>query len=375
MAGWASEFRKCHKPRLAGLGVILCVQYLLATAAAFGQTTTSATTAPDATTDQSTSTPTATAEPPAPPAVNNPHWTADGCRQCHEMTGGKPKAITVTAVDALCVSCHDGAKSPAEIHPISLKMLDRTGPNPGWPTLDGKLFCLSCHDIRQQCDPAAQRPDTNTAFLRQTFPPPATQPVATTDPNAPAGDQSAQLAAVNPNPFCDNCHAPDQFQKFSPHRMLAGDGHTVIEQRCEVCHSKPMDRNATARTGNASLRADMVTLCRSCHPHHRDINRKGHVGTTIPPHMLVYMRARELTGLLDAPSDDLMKQLTDEKAMPMQMVPDAQGRIVCTTCHNPHEKGTFSPNCVLDDRSLRLVNGHLFTPVRGQAFCRRCHTF
>ena len=347
--------------------MILCVHYLLTAVASFGQTTTSATTLPDAN-DQSNS------APAAPPAVNNPHWTADGCGQCHEMTGGKPKAIAVEAVDALCVSCHDGAKSPAEAHPISLTMVDRTGPNPGWPTLNGKLFCISCHDIRQQCDPAAQRPDTNTAFLRQTFPPPSTEPAA--DPGAPPPDPATtQAVVINPNPFCDNCHGPDQFQKFSPHMMLAADRHTVIEQRCEVCHSKPMDRNATARTGNASLRADMVTLCRSCHPHHRDINRKGHVGTTIPPQMLVYMRARELTGLLDSPSDDLIKQLTDEKAMPMQMVPDAQGRIVCTTCHNPHEKGTFSPNCVLDDRSLRLVNGHLFTPVRGQTFCRRCHTF
>ena len=155
--------------------------------------------------------------------------------------------------------------------------------------------------------------------------------------------------------------------------MLAEDQHTVIEQRCQVCHSKLMDRSATTRSSSASLRADQVTLCRSCHPHHRDISRAGHVLATIPPAMLAYMRARELTGLLDAPSQDLLRQLQDEHAGPTLMVPDSHGRIVCSTCHNPHEQGTFAANCVLADRSLRLIKGHLLTPVRGQIFCRRCH--
>jgi hypothetical protein len=229
-------------------------------------------------------------------------------------------------------------------------MEGRNGSNPGWPTLKGALYCLTCHDVRQECDTTAQRPDTNSAFLRQ-----------------------SQTTGGDPTPFCGNCHAPEQTPKFNPHRMLAADQHTIIEQRCQVCHSKPMDRNATKRSGDPSLRADMVTLCRSCHPHHRDISRAGHVLTTIRPPMLIYMRARELTGLLESPSPDLIKQLQDEHAKPTLMVPDAQGRIVCSTCHNPHEQGTFAPNCVLDDRSLRLIKGHLLTPVRGQLFCRRCH--
>jgi predicted CXXCH cytochrome family protein len=303
-----------------------------------------------------------------PAATVNPHWTADGCTQCHTMTAGKPAPIASDKIDPLCISCHDGAKASAEAHPIASDMTQRTGPNPGWPTLNGKLACITCHDIRQQCDASAGQPDTNASFLRQTFIP-TSQP--TTDP--PAADATPQ--PPQPAPFCDNCHAPAQLPKFNPHMMLASDRHTVLEEKCQVCHSHPMDRQATERSGDPSLRADMVTLCRSCHPHHRDINRAGHVFTIIQPPMLVYMRARELTGLLDTPSDDLLKQLTDEKARPTEMIPDAQGRIVCTTCHNPHQQGTFTPNCVLDDRSLRLVSGHLFTPVRGQKFCRRCHTF
>ncbi|MGA2441595.1 MAG: cytochrome c3 family protein [Tepidisphaeraceae bacterium] len=321
------------RPRPAGwLGLAVCILWV-GSSAAWGQ-----------------------ASRPSPAA--NPHWSADGCGKCHEMRGGKALPIASESVTALCVSCHDGERASDEIHPINMKMDGRAGPNPGWPTLKGELDCVTCHDVRQECDAAAQRPDTNAAFLRQ-------GQIPTTDPTA----------AADPMPFCDNCHAPEQTPKFNPHLMLAGDQHTIIEQRCQVCHGKPMDRNATARSGSASLRADQVSLCRSCHPHHRDISRAGHVLAIIRPPMLVYMRARELTGLLEAPSQDLIKQLQDEKAGPTLMVPDAQGRIVCSTCHNPHEQGTFAANCVLADRSLRLVKGHLFTPVRGQIFCRRCHNF
>jgi predicted CXXCH cytochrome family protein len=310
---------------------------------------------------------TARAQTSRPTAAINPHWTPDGCTACHQRSGDKTLPIAAESVTPLCVSCHDGQRASDEVHPINSSMTGRSGPNPGWPTVNGSLSCQTCHDTQQQCDPSAQRPVTNSAFVRQTLALPAgaaTQPTTAPD-----------IADLDPVPFCDNCHAPQQTPKFSPHLMLAADQHTVIEQRCQVCHAKPMDRTATARSGDASLRSDQVTLCRSCHPHHKDISRAGHVGSTIAPDMLVYMRARELTGLINRPSADLITQLTTDKARPTLMVPDATGRIVCTTCHNPHEQGVFAADCVLADRELRLVGGHLLTPVRGATFCRRCHTF
>ena len=134
-----------------------------------------------------------------------------------------------------------------------------------------------------------------------------------------------------------------------------------------------MANTAMVRSSDMALRADVVTLCRSCHPHHRDISQAGHILVAIPPSMLAYMRARELTGLLGQPSPDLLKQLTDDHAKPVYMVPDSEGRVVCYTCHNPHQQGTFPPDSVLEDRALRLRDGHLLTPVRGGQFCRHCH--
>ena len=272
----------------------------------------------------------------------NPHWDRAACNDCHQIASSQPQPIAEPAITPLCLSCHDGKRASSESHPIGRAFDPKSMTNPGWPMPNGTVQCQSCHDARLACDPATTQPETNATFLRQT-------------------------AA----PFCENCHRPQSTPKLNPHRMLSHG--QPIEARCDICHSKPMNSAAMARTGDASLRADVVTLCRSCHPHHRDISTTGHVLATIPTDMLAYMRARELTGLLGMPDPDLLKQLTDQHAMPILMVPDSQGRVVCYTCHNPHQQGTFPPDSVLSDRALRLVGGHLLTPVRGSQFCRHCH--
>jgi hypothetical protein len=276
-------------------------------------------------------------------AAADPHWSKDACSTCHVGTVGP---IAPASVTPLCVSCHNGVRASEEAHPVGRLMTPQMS-DPGWPTVSGAVGCLTCHDVKQQCDPNADRPETNASFLRQ--------------------------AANATAPFCESCHRDEQVPKFNPHRMLEDDLQTPIQQKCQVCHEKTMDASTGVRSGDMALRADQVTLCKSCHPHHRDISPVGHVLARIQPGMLVYMRARELTGLLTTPGQDLIRQLAEQNATPQMMVPDSQGRVVCSTCHNPHEKGTFPSASVLDDRSLRLMKGHLITPVRGELFCRHCH--
>jgi hypothetical protein len=275
--------------------------------------------------------------------ANNPHWNKTACGTCHP---GKPGPVAAAGVTVLCISCHDGVHAGDEAHPVGRAMTASLA-NPGWPTVNGTVQCLTCHDVKQQCDTAAERPEGNASFLRQ--------------------------AANDETQFCANCHREGQINKFNPHLMLAADQHTPIEQRCQVCHDKPMDNTAMTRGADASLRAEQVLLCKSCHPRHKDISTTQHVLAVIPPEMLAYMRAREMTGLLNSPSPDLIKELQAQHAKPTMMVPDAQGRVVCTTCHNPHEQGTFAPDSVLSDRSLRLMKGHLVTPTRSELFCHHCH--
>jgi hypothetical protein len=278
------------------------------------------------------------------PSAADPHWSKDACGTCH---GSKVGPIAATVVTALCLSCHDGVHATDEAHPVG-RLMSASVVDPGWPTVSGTVQCFTCHDVKQQCDATVDRPQDNASFLRQ--------------------------AADGTTTFCANCHRDSKIAKFNPHMMLQADRHTPIEPRCDVCHDKPMDTSAMTRSGDASLRADQVTLCRSCHPHHKDISPMGHVLTVIPPEMLAYMRAREITGLLEMPSQDLIKQLQTDHAKPTLMVPNSLGQVVCSTCHNPHEQGTFAPDSVLSDRSLRLIKGHLMTPTRGELFCRHCHS-
>jgi hypothetical protein len=273
----------------------------------------------------------------------NPHWNKDGCGTCHQ---GKPGPVTTGTITASCLKCHDGQHASDEAHPVG-RTMKATMVDPGWPTLNGSVQCLTCHNIKMQCDTNALRTEDNSSFLR---------------------------SGTNPQtPFCDNCHRDLKVTRLNPHLMIDADTHKPITKSCDLCHEKPMDPTITMRTGNSLLRADQAVLCKSCHPHHKDISPTGHVGTAIPESMLVYMRARELTGLLDSPSPDLIDELTAKHARPQKMVGDANDRIVCTTCHNPHQQGVFASDCDLADRSLRLVKGHLITSTRSELFCRKCH--
>jgi len=279
----------------------------------------------------------------APQTASNPHWSKDGCVTCHPTSAGRTLPIAPEAITPLCLSCHDGAHASAEAHPVGRTFESDKMNNPLWPMPNGKIACETCHDSRQACDASLERPETNASFLRPTT-----------------------------APFCASCHKPEATPKLNPHRMIADDG-SIIEAKCVICHTRTMDNSRMTRSGDPTLRADVITLCRSCHPHHRDISQAGHIDVPIPADMLAYMRARELTGLLSVPSADLIKQLADEHAQPVYMIPDGQGHVVCYTCHNPHQAGTFPAMSVLSDRSLRLVRGHLLTPVRGSQFCRHCH--
>jgi hypothetical protein len=58
------------------------------------------------------------------------------------------------------------------------------------------------------------------------------------------------------------------------------------------------------------------------------------------------------------------------------MVPDKNGVVVCTTCHNPHQAGVFPPDSVLSFRAMKLTGKNsVASPVRGQVWCRHCHDF
>lgn len=271
----------------------------------------------------------------APPRYNeagtsNPHWAADGCRECHAGEGERIEPIPAEQVDRLCLSCHDGVRAGRDAHPIGRPV---TGENlrlpEGWPAVDGRLGCLTCHDIARHCDAEAIRPRTNPLLLRGTV----------------AGD-----AAM----FCTSCHTQQQPLRLNPHQapqLAAGQWHAS----CDVCHAEPLAWSpAGQRRGEPALRAEADVLCLSCHVRHWDYFPEGHLGQVVPD------------------ESSLASAAAQRWSRPAEL-PLVDGRIACVTCHNPHAPGLFAADSPLGlvsqaetDRgaSLRLARPEL---------CQACH--
>jgi predicted CXXCH cytochrome family protein len=291
----------------------------------------------------------------APPnKAPNPHWKSESCESCHTYTAGRVTPVPRQRIEQLCVTCHDGDRAGDEAHPVGRGFADDAEGvrRPDWPLVANQVTCITCHDVKLQCEPSVQRPRTNAAFLR--------------DRQHAAADQ----------PFCANCHVPDAYPKYNPHAMLVpGAADAIDQQKCLFCHDRVPDRNQTQRTGDPQLRQGELQICTSCHRQHLDPYSRGHIGTRVGEDMRAYMRAREVLGLTSSPSPQLLEQIKAQKIAPTRMALDREGRINCSTCHNPHEHGTFPLTSPLAYRGIRIAEGKTLSPVRGEQWCRHCHDY
>lgn len=268
--------------------------------------------------------------------VANPHWSPAGCVVCHEGQSPPYQTIAHARVDALCWQCHDGKHAPQEVHPVGRTFAGEGVKRPeGWPVLDGRLSCLTCHDVLQACDAERRRPQENAAFLRGDTGPPSLR-------------------------FCAQCHttaAQESGPRNSPHFMLNEDG-TVNHHVCQFCHAGAMSAEGQmARTENPRLRSDGITLCISCHRRHVDYFEPGHIGHRVPleirEHMKRFTADRVFSRSPATQPSRLQTDWTGDEILPL----GERGRIVCSTCHNPHQAGVFP------DASILAVGAMAFAPL------------
>lgn len=263
-------------------------------------------------------------------SVVNPHWAADRCSACHSADGGRaPRRIAAERVNDICLECHDGRKAHAEPHPIGRKATtDHVTLPSGWPTVDGRIACLTCHDVQRHCEASASRPAVNPAMLRHHEP-------------------------EDPMSLCMQCHQADDSWRISPHNQIDDSG-TLNQDSCLFCHTTSVSSSAGATpSARPTLRTDAERVCMSCHTKHWDYFPEGHVERLMPPAMLTAIQSGD--------------------GGASSRLPLHQNRVMCYTCHNPHAPGVFPANHVAGSYATAPADAKVQLRMNRSDLCIACH--
>jgi predicted CXXCH cytochrome family protein len=219
-----------------------------------------------------------------------PHYQVSFCRACHtvqpEAQRGSPGAQTLRDIpllnedpNALCNRCHESGLSKANAHPLrKVPESIRWRMPEDWPLYQGTLTCLTCHTAG---DSPVYSPD-NPNFMR-------------------GGPYESR------NDICWKCHVREELSVFNPHLNIKED------KGCEFCHDAKPDTSKTVDVNELTFRGDIVLLCMRCHeiaPHPAGSNHNGY------------------------PNEEIVERANI--VIPEEFPLDAEGRLTCATCHNPH---------------------------------------
>lgn len=230
--------------------------------------------------------------------LTNIHYTGLYCEECHEKPAvrGGDLYLRYGGDYSLLCRCHT-LTSDVYIHPVDITptVEKRKRMPPDFPLENGKLTCLTCHDIYRQCQ-------------KQLF-----------ERNSLRGAPYPQRVS-----FCYNCHVKANYQPDDPHQQLNSKNEIIIGT-CLICHKeKPDEKHATFK--DVTFIGDIEMICRRCH--HIAGNHSGN-----HDHMK------------DIPSPAGLKRIKLVEVKFHTRLPlNENGKMTCITCHNPHEKGVLPAN-------------------------------
>jgi len=259
-----------------------------------------------------------------------PHWTGKHCGECHlddqPLENGASLKYNGNPVE-LCNRCHDGKTAPTEMHPFGVPLLDHMQQtvSSGWPLREGKITCLTCHNVIAQMSENPSEELVNPRFVRQPF-------------------------SVSRNGFCFTCHQVNDFQQINPHRQHDESG-MIVEETCLYCHQSIPNPEEDYGPNTIPLKNEQTKLCISCH---------GGNQTNHPT------RGNHLVSIPLS-----MKQALDDLTTKQGVyLPLAGNTISCITCHNPHQKG------VIKRETAKAGSGQssFLRIKRGRDLCMTCHS-
>lgn len=239
----------------------------------------------------------------------NPHFSEYFCDECHD------RELTEEAgswderqrhFNAACLACHDAFSVSCRFH---------AGLEPGdwmfwtqdrdFPLLENKIYCLTCHDARLQCDLKDHaKANNNRSFLRNG-------------------------ATREKTQFCFACHRPERYRRYKVHGPRAEIPPSSGAQ-CLFCHQQIPD--AGHRAGAFDLRAGPTDTCGICHALQ---NHPGGVDH-LRPFKLLEEGARGSMLLRESGESSLQVQ----QGNTLRILPLGPCQtILCSTCHDPHGAG------------------------------------
>jgi predicted CXXCH cytochrome family protein len=233
--------------------------------------------------------------------IVNPHWTGKNCIECHiseHPESGSAKLKYDGDPIKLCNNCHGTEFAREDIHPIQVAPLDNMKKffPTDWPLKDGKLSCLTCHDLLLQMNDNFAVKTINPKFLR--------------------GGPYASLTD-----FCFICHQEGEYNKTNPHKQLNASGE-IIENSCRFCHQSLPNPEKVENIKGVSFKSSLDHYCIICHPKQK---------TSHPA------RADHIIKLPENIKDSIKSGLSSlEVYLPLD-----NDNIFCGTCHNPHQKGVI----------------------------------
>ncbi len=147
---------------------------------------------------------------------------------------------------------------------------------------------------------------------------------------------------------------------INPHNQINDEGE-VLWNTCQVCHKNVPGLKKERNIKDVRLRTnDMNEVCTRCHPFRPHPGADGAEitmsGITAPDHLV-------------APSKKLSENMRMSlKETPLLLPMDYRtGKIVCSTCHNPHQRGLLTGRADYGaDSETRLRSA-------GLDICQYCH--